>query len=850
MELLRSYQKRKRGKDGSRRIKYDYATGHTKGRLSSVGGVTMQDIDRPLRHAFVGGILRDLDVVNAHPTMYSQLLRKMNRAAPFLNEYVANCKKHRHGLAAHEGITYEEAKLVLLRITYGGGAVHGRMNVVTYPFALDLLREMRSHHEFLALHFPTTFQLCKDMGKSYPESSCASMILGSVENGILKVMYDVAEGLKMVPSVLAYDGLMCRMLHPRFFEIAEREITAKTGYSVRLEEKMIPPYDLEAMRAKYCTAPPEEEYDGDSERVAGGTRTATAPPANERESKRQRMDVWAQDKQYLDSVCVGNKEIAIELARMRGDVLKNVAGDNQAAVFYRFNEKTTLWEMIYGADVMVEELETVHRSIQGMLDRHADYKAELSKQARKCKERGTYFRGQEDLNTFEKATKCARSLSYFSTLSAILRLACNTLRDPEFTKLLDNNPEILSVKNGVIDLRTGMLRDRRKEDYLSFAIDVTYDPDHPEVGNIESFIDDITLSTRLNRPEYAPFLQALLGYAITGYDREQILCFCLGSGANGKGVCSAMMRRILGDFYYAAPADVIRASKHTTSGAALSHIVKLKHKRTAWVDEMPEGRVDRQLLAALCGGAPISARDLHCKLETFVPTHTLFCNSNFMPGMPNDIAVLRRVIALPFDAEFRTPGHHEPQLRYDPENPLHFIRDNDFVNSLSAEAFLTWVVEGARLYLAAGALPPRPECCAAKSDEVKAENDKLQCFIEEMCVVRLDASETCADFLTDYRRWRSYAGLPKKEVYTELYAKGFKRGKCKSGAYRDKEVIFGLALSRKYDNLFPWDCPDCKWCAPAKCDKCIALAEQEAEQDAALAAEQQVMEQALRRIAS
>jgi phage/plasmid-associated DNA primase len=142
--------------------------------------------------------------------------------------------------------------------------------------------------------------------------------------------------------------------------------------------------------------------------------------------------------------------------------------------------------------------------------------------------------------------------------------------------------------------------------------------------------------------------------------------------------------------------------------------------------------------------------------------------------MDNEPALLRRIVALPFDAKFRTVGHSDPELRFDENDPTHFLRDNDLADKIPYEAFLTWVVRGSVKYLEAGKLPEKPECCAVKSAEVKEDNDRLQDFIEEQCMTGERYQIPCSVFLEKYRKWRNFSGIRKKDVHAEMAKKGFK----------------------------------------------------------------------------
>jgi phage/plasmid-associated DNA primase len=193
-------------------------------------------------------------------------------------------------------------------------------------------------------------------------------------------------------------------------------------------------------------------------------------------------------------------------------------------------------------------------------------------------------------------------------------------------------------------------------------------------------------------------------------------------------------------------------------------------------------------------------RALYGSVEEFMPTHTLFVNSNHLPGMDNDPALLRRVVALPFDAAFRFEVDADPDMCFEEKNPTHFLRDNDLAEKIPYEAFLTWVVQGASKYLTANKLPPRPDCCAVKSTEVKEDNDRLQDFIEEQCMVEHGKYQIpCYLFLEKYRRWRGFMGIRKKDVHQAMEKKGFKmfKDRCELSMDINKMVYSGIDLNER-----------------------------------------------------
>src|SRR5690606_24196527 len=74
----------------------------------------------------------------------------------------------------------------------------------------------------------------------------------------------------------------------------------------------------------------------------------------------------------------------------------------------------------------------------------------------------------------------------------------------------DADPYLLGVENGVVDLRTGKLREARREDKVTFFAPVAFDPD-AECPVFEAFLKRVQPDAELRA-----YLQRRAGYALTG----------------------------------------------------------------------------------------------------------------------------------------------------------------------------------------------------------------------------------------------------------------------------------------------------------------------------------------------
>src|SRR5262249_22206341 len=97
---------------------------------------------------------------------------------------------------------------------------------------------------------------------------------------------------------------------------------------------------------------------------------------------------------------------------------------------------------------------------------------------------------------------------------------------------LDRDPFLLACPNGVLDLKTGVLRAAQPEDLITKLFPVPYESDAPEPKKWLAFLSEI-----FEEPERGPmssFLQRVFGYTLTGSVRDEVAFILVGTGYNGK----------------------------------------------------------------------------------------------------------------------------------------------------------------------------------------------------------------------------------------------------------------------------------------------------------------------------
>jgi putative DNA primase/helicase len=149
----------------------------------------------------------------------------------------------------------------------------------------------------------------------------------------------------------------------------------------------------------------------------------------------------------------------------------------------------------------------------------------------------------EDLNTRSLAAGWAVKSENRNRLDALLKLAQSELPLADTGEDWDADPTLLCVSNGVIELKTGTLRDGRREDRLTMSADTAFQP-AARCPRWEQFLAEVLDGDQA----LISFVHRAVGYSLTGATSEQCLFLCHGTGANGKSTFLEVLRHVLGDY--------------------------------------------------------------------------------------------------------------------------------------------------------------------------------------------------------------------------------------------------------------------------------------------------------------
>ncbi|MFE0359331.1 phage/plasmid primase, P4 family [Streptomyces nigra] len=309
--------------------------------------------------------------------------------------------------------------------------------------------------------------------------------------------------------------------------------------------------------------------------------------------------------------------------------------------------------------------------------------------------------------------------------------------------LLDADPYALCTPNGIVDLRTGLIKmpDPNK-DFHSRS--TTVGPKPMPTPRWERFLTD-TFGADAEDQEMIDYLQLLLGYSITGDVGGQVLPFLFGSGKNGKSVLLDVLMKLLGDYADAAPPGFLMARPYEGHPTDLA---ELHGRRVIVCSEVKPGdKFDEARVKLLTGGDRIKARRMRQDFFSFEPTHKLWLLGNHRPEVgTGGFAFWRRMRLIPFERV--VPDHRKI--------------DNlaDILVTEEGPGILTWLVDGARRYLAGDRDLTGPERVRIATSAYAETEDHTGRFYEECCTLAPDLRAEQTALYAAYRVWCQNEGAP------------------------------------------------------------------------------------------
>ncbi|PNH01551.1 putative helicase [Tetrabaena socialis] len=372
-----------------------------------------------------------------------------------------------------------------------------------------------------------------------------------------------------------------------------------------------------------------------------------------------------------------------------------------------------------------------------------------------------------------------RYIQRYHGMCNVTKTASCLFDSPGFEQTLDSIPHLLGVQNGVVDLRTGELRQRRAADNLFAICPVHYDPDASS-----NIFHEVILAAMADDEEMARYLQKILGYGITGEVCQEVFPVFTGSGRNCKGVITQTLASLLGSLYQEMEVGIITERQVSNIGAERA---KLLGARIALFNELrPKEKLKTNEVQLLSGGDGIPAKALYKDPITIQPRHLCILSTNHMPELSEVIpAIMERLLCIHFPVTFTDLNGAEPTLyRRQCDTTLKTrLKQN-------SAGVLKWFVEGAVAWYASPDLKrSAPLKVREFSRRYFEDQDKLACFIRDHCRQGTDLKTPTAAFLQSFQEQMGVR-LTASDIATAMANKGFEKKKAKVAGFASSIQCF------------------------------------------------------------
>ncbi|MFJ9961102.1 phage/plasmid primase, P4 family [Streptomyces avermitilis] len=334
----------------------------------------------------------------------------------------------------------------------------------------------------------------------------------------------------------------------------------------------------------------------------------------------------------------------------------------------------------------------------------------------------------------------------------------------------DAKPDLLSFRNGTVDLRSGTMRPHDKDDLLTYCLDIDYVP-AALCPRWEQFLLEIFPG----HPELAPYMQRLTGYGITGHVAEQCFAVLWGKGANGKSVLTDTLTAV---FRMVSKTTPFATFEEKPSGGIPNDVAALRGSRLVMASEGEAGKpMSEAVLKRVTGKDMIAARFLRQEFFEFKPSFLLMLATNHRPKFRGqDEGLWRRVKMVPFTRWF-APNERDHTL------------DRKLI--AEAEGIAAWAVRGAVEWYANGLQDP--EVITGATREYRETSDALAGFfpgVLERCPEGDDCAMPGDEAFNSYLEWCEAENLPQREQWTRrtFYSAMEERGCAR------KKTSKGIAL--------------------------------------------------------
>ena len=560
------------------------------GRFYAKYGMSMQGFKRGLRHAIGQEHYIDIDIVNCHPVLLSQMCVDFEIKCPLLNEYVLNRGEIMKEMATLANTSESAIKRIVLCLINGGQGDYLKLSATLSggmpKWLKDFRKESKGILDRVAEIYPSDYDEHKKMliekkiKRNY-KASFNSLLMCNNENDLLMtiVKYFNKKGRVKGNAVLCFDGVQLgKDQFPDDNELTEmlreceRYLRSQCGFEVKLKVK-----------------PMDEGF---------------TVPLSEGEVVPRYVDKPYLDVKFDDedgqNVCrsdTGLSEIFVKYVKTS---MKVYTADGDA---YIWSDKHLLWEVVHHKLAVNQVSLLLDLCLLHFIDKA---KTELS--ILLADETPKSDKVRDAKSKIIILTKVHTKVLGHGGSIGIFAKARSGLFDDQFPNSMNTSVYELPTKGGqVVNMKTGVGRLRDRGDRWSYELDVKYLPTAC-FKDVKRFIEPMFCFDQ----SLVGYMQKMLGCCLTGVLMRTLFIW-YGEGRNGKSSLAKLLGSMLtrttrgrGTGFEALSKEIFitdpRAFKGSKSSHA-AHLMPLKGLRCGVSSELDDRELlDTQTVRLITGG--------------------------------------------------------------------------------------------------------------------------------------------------------------------------------------------------------------------------------------------------------
>jgi P4 family phage/plasmid primase-like protien len=634
------------------------------GRFYCKDGIGLQSLVNSVRHTICEGIWTDIDMVNAHPVLLQQLLKKYNLNSPMLDE----CVNYRERFLLKVCDNRASAKRKIISVINGASYEKHKLLHQFSKEIRPLITKIVYHEDWIDT---TDYvrQTYNSLGESKIIDKSISRILQVIENDILEHYLNWAYHKGFIDKTtnnvaLIFDGF--QILNK--FNISNDDLDEcqkyafeKTGYNIELKIKHF----------DNCIELPDDY--ADSFVVC--------------------FELVNRYMSYIDKIVKDNINI-IELIVCSDSCHSSIAilafkifgcdfyyDDKQKTWYYcNYNNiwcDTTepdllkyLIQTIIKSILMCYNLDYIHKRIGEFHDANA--KENITDTDKKVND--TYIAVLEERE--KKCLKIATDLGNWSFTSKVFENSKVSFCKSDFFKdYIDSKHHLFAFKNKVYDFRKNEIRPITRDDYIMNTTGYKY-PENVKEEDTAFIIN--YFKTLFPNEDMFNYLLDTCCSTLNGEKKEQYFNIHTGCGSNSKSTFSGLFETILGG--YGVNINPSTFTKPPKGANDSGDLWRAKGSRSIFTNEPDDGdKLQTPIMKSLAepSNRTIKARGLYKENIEFNITFQLnmFCNNK--PELSSvDGGIGRRVRVIEWKMKF------VDQEDYDVNNKYHIIKDGSMMKRI------------------------------------------------------------------------------------------------------------------------------------------------------------------------